>query len=143
LLATHDGHILVNDRFKRFCEDRRYRDIDFVPVVANRTAYDLRPRRILALDWKRSKPLGSRARCRRCRQPREVLINSQAGVHFRNAARPLPDGIWRSDVLFGGGSEKAPLFVVGVETARAMAKAGFRAPTFFSLPDFRLCRRLD
>ncbi len=56
MLATYDGHFLVHRRFRQFCFDRGYRDVEFVPADKKGKYFDFKPQRILEVDVERSIP---------------------------------------------------------------------------------------
>ena len=103
---TYDWASVVSQRFKTFCEESNYTGLRFVPLPKAKGFFHFLVDNILELDFKRI-GLKREHLCGQCGQYREVF---GLKTHYVvNLERPLPDGIWRSDVLIGSGNMKAPV----------------------------------
>ena len=127
---TYDGHLLVSDRFRRFCLDSGYGDVVFEAATAKGDYFDLRPTRVLNVDVIRSKCRFTAA-CTSCGQ--FVGIHSGVGTIFKDVATPLVDGFYRTDIYWAHAWNKAPEFIVAPETRRKIKAAGFRGLVYFAI----------
>ena len=127
-----DGHIIVSERFRDFCRDSRYDDIEFPCVDEKRRLYELRPTRVLQVDIERSEPLLS-SFCTKCGNF-ECYMRGR-GIFLYDLTKPLRDGVYRTDLVVGCCLGKSYDIIVAPETRARMAAQGFRNLRFSALPD--------
>ncbi len=137
------GHVVVSERFRDFCVQNRY-ELAFYEVGKRRKRYELRAKRILRVDVERSQPYLAEF-CTRCGNF-ECYLRGK-GLFFENVNEPLPDGFYRTDLIWGCRAGKHPLIVVGVETKRKLVAAGLTGLDFRSVPfideDFEARKELN
>jgi hypothetical protein len=125
--TTHDGCALVSARVKAFFEERGVPGAAFLPLPSSPRHYRLSSRRVLPVDLGRQRTCFGDY-CARCSRHRVV-----AGSHLvvlMGVTRPLPAGLYRTDVEFGEGDGKAPCFILAPETYRLAAVERWRGAVF-------------
>lgn len=126
-----DGHLIVTDRFRAFCVDSGYRDVEFPCIDRPRSLFELRPTRIVDVDVELSEPiLGSF--CLRCGNF-DCYLEGR-GMFLRDVTRPLEDGFYRTDLVFGCSIGKHPIIVVAPMTRWKIEAEGFRRLSFIPIP---------
>jgi hypothetical protein len=130
-LYTYDGHFLVSDRFRRFCLDNGYTDVEFEVATKKGDLYDLRPTRILEVDIARTKPRLD-GFCVRCGQFKGIHTAIADHRIHKGVDSPLPDGIYRSDLVWGAGG-KSPTVLVAPVTRDKIKAAGFKGLVYFAI----------
>lgn len=125
------GHVVVSERFRNFCVRNRYADLAFHDVGKRRKRYELRAKRILRVDVERSHPYLAEF-CTRCGNF-ECYLRGK-GLFLENVNEPLPDGFYRTDLIWGCRAGKHPLILVGIETKRKLVAAGLTGLDFRSVP---------
>jgi hypothetical protein len=126
---THDGHVLVSEKFRKFCIANRYDDILFEPATPDGRMFDFRPTRVLTVDRKLARPrIGKR--CRRCSHPESAHIG--VGLIFRGVTTAIADGFYRSDIAWGAGG-KSPTVLVAPVTRDKIKAAGFKGLVYFAI----------
>jgi hypothetical protein len=128
-----DGHIIVSERFRNFCRDSGYDDIEFPRVDEKRRLYEMRPTRVLQVDIERSEPLLSDF-CTKCGNF-ECYMRGR-GIYLHDVTRPLRDGVYRTDLIKGCRMGKSYDIIVAPETRTRMMAQGFQKLRFRALPDF-------
>jgi hypothetical protein len=127
------GHLIVSDAFRSFCLASGYDDVEFPRVRTGRQIlFELRPTRVLDVDFERSEPL-LREFCLRCGNFACYLTGR--GLYFHDVAEPLEDGFYRTNLIFGCASAKYPIVVVGHDTMRRIAGAKFKGVAFTPVPN--------
>lgn len=126
-----EGHIIADVRFREFCIDEGYDDLEFLPINGGKALFELRPTRILNVDLVRSEPILGEI-CIRCGNFAMCLLGR--GLFLRDVTKPLEDGFYRTDLVYGNRSGKAPIVCVGMETARKITAAGFKRIYFRPFP---------
>ena len=114
--------MIVSDRFKQFIEKDRYAEVEFSPFEL-KGYYSLDCTNILAFD------AGKRETrfinyCDKCGTFDEVI--GATPIFLKNITEPLADGFYRTDLEFGTGSSKHPVFIIGNETYKKIKKEKFR-----------------
>lgn len=127
--STYDGQVICSERFKAFCETRKYQ-VEFFPIKARVTIYHFRPAAILRFDTERRNTVFSK-RCPRCGTYDEVI--GSIPVFLRDVVEPIESGIFRTDLEFGSGAQKGPKIIVGIETRNAMVTRKFRGCTLVAI----------
>jgi hypothetical protein len=121
LFVTYDGQTICSEGFRDFCMRAGYRDLRFLPFERDREHFHFLPDGVVRFDdeRRRTRFLGP---CDECGNFREVIGATPAFLRIRE---PLPDGIFRSDLLFGQYDRKHPLFLFGCRTIDRLKEAGF------------------
>jgi len=117
--------------FAIFCVQHRYEDLAFYEVGKRRTRYELRAKRVLHVDVERSQPYLTEF-CTRCGNFECYL--REKGLFLESVDEPLPDGFYRTDLIWGCRAGKHPLIIVGAETKRKLVAAGLTGLDFRSVP---------
>ena len=127
-----DGHLIVSERLRDWCLVSGYGDVQLPCVNERRRLYEIRPTRVLQLDVERSEPLLGDF-CIKCGNFESYLFGR--GTFFYDITRPLRDGIYRSDLIFGCKMGKHYLIIVAPDTREKMLAAKLRGLRFRALPD--------
>ncbi len=125
--STYDNRTIVSERFKRFC---RREGAEFILVNERRRLYFMRLHKVLRLDISHSNTRFG-AVCRACGQHKFIVGTD--GIRLRDVTRPIRRGLYRSDLLFGSGSGKYPMEIVGTETKQRIDEGRFRGVLFLPL----------
>jgi len=126
-----DGHLIVSERLRDWCLASGYNDVRFPCVNERRRLYELRPTRVLQVDIERSEPLLSDF-CIKCGNFDSYLLGR--GTFLYDISKPLPDGIYRTDLVFGCRLGKHYLVIVGPVTREKMLAEKLRGLQFRALP---------
>ncbi len=127
-----DGHLIVSERLRDWCMGSGYGDVQFPCVNERRRLYEMRPTRVLQLDVERSEPLLKRF-CAKCGNFDSYLLGR--GTFLYDITKPLRDGLYRTDVVFGCRMGKHYLIIVAPDTREKMLAAKLRGLQFRALPD--------
>ena len=127
-VATYDGRFLVGPRFRDFCARHGYDEVECVPCGPRGKLLELRVKRVLKIDLVRARPRIAKP-CIRCGQFYTIVLG--AGFFYSEVERPLRDGFWRSDVIWGNGHTKGPVIVIGIETQKRLSEQRFRELRFY------------
>lgn len=125
------GHVIVSQRFRDFCVQHRYENLAFYEVGKRQKRYEFRATRVLRVDVERSQPYLAEF-CTRCGNF-ECYLRGK-GLFLENVDEPLPDGFYRTDLIWGCRAGKHPLIIVGAETKRKLVAAGLTGLDFRSVP---------
>lgn len=126
-----DRHVLVTERFREFCLRNGYDDVEFPCVDKRRPLFELRPTRILDVDVERSEPIICEF-CMRCGNFQCYLYGR--GLYLRDVTKPLPDGFYRTDLIFGCRAGKHPMIIIGPETREKIVAQRFSRLYISALP---------
>jgi hypothetical protein len=126
-----DGHIIVTERFRDFCIQAGYHDVEFLLIDKRRPLFELRPTRILDIDIECSQPL-LRSFCLRCGNF-DCYLEGRATI-LRDTIKPLEDGFYRTDLVFGCSIGKHPKIIVAAATRKKIEAEGFRRLSFTPIP---------
>jgi len=126
-----DGHLVVSERFRDFCIESGYRDVEFPCIDKRRSLFELRPTRIVDVDVERSEPIMLGV-CLRCGNF-DCYLEGRA-MFLRVADEPLDDGFYRTDLIFGCSVGKHPKIVVAPSTREKIVKKGFSRLFFIPIP---------
>jgi len=131
LSSTYDNFVIVDGKFKKFCEQEGYPGLQFVELNGSQKYYWFKLENVIAFD-----PVGRETRFigynEKCNGYEEVIGATPAYLKERTL---LPDGFFRTDLCFGSYATKGPLYVVGVETKRKIEAAGFKNIDFEKVLD--------
>ena len=126
-----DGHIIVSARLRDWCLKSGYTDVEYPCVNERRGLYELRPTRVLQVDLERSEPLLA-SFCMKCGNFDSYLLGR--GIFFYDISKPLRDGIYRTDLIYGCRMAKNFWTIVAPETRDKMRAAKLRDLKFWALP---------
>ncbi len=126
LLCTYDGAEIVTQNFKAFCLENSYQGVNFLEFRNDPDHFHLQTERIVPFDAKRR---GTRfiSYCPFCENYESII---GANPDYLKVQRPLQDGIYRTDLLFGPKNAKSPLLLVGCETKAKMESANLKGLLF-------------
>jgi len=128
---------VVSESFRDFCVSHGYMDVEFLPVDTKWPMFEIRPTRVLRVDWDASQPRFTRL-CPRCGQFECILFGE--GLFLKGVDKPLEEGIYRTDLIWGCHSNKSPEIIVAEQTMRKIKRAGFKGVYFWPVPYIRLLR---
>ena len=126
-----EGHILVTERFREFCLRNGYDDVEFPCVDRRRPLFELRPTRVVEVDIERSEPIFCEF-CTRCGNFECYMYGR--GLFLRYVIGPLPDGFYRTDLIFGCRAGKHPIVIVAPETRDKIVAERFSRLYITALP---------
>ncbi len=124
--ATYDGQTIVSRAFKDFCECSNYRGIKFGVFDNDSHHFHFIVTREIKFDANRRKTRFENL-CPQCGNYESVVGAKPA---YLLIAKPLHDGFYRSDLLFGDGNEKHPLTLIGIETKAKLEAANLNGLEF-------------
>ena len=124
--TTYDNTKIVSERFVEFCKKNKYRNIEFKNVYEKPTLYYIIVENVLNIDQDRAM-LRYGAKCAACGNY-EYVVGARLESLRQNTE--IDDGIFRSDLIFGSGSEKHPILIVGKTTRDKMMAAGIKGAEF-------------
>jgi hypothetical protein len=117
--TTYDGHYIVSERFRQFCRRQKYTGLEFGQFKNDPNHFDLQVEPVIPFDAKRRETRFIKL-CQVCGNYESVV---GAYPSYLKCSDPLPDGFYRSDLLFASGDEKHPVFYVGAETKEKLKRA--------------------
>jgi hypothetical protein len=121
--STLDLRLLFSTRFVQFCQDVLHSEDNFQLVRSqSRDYFYMMPSRVLEFDVQRRKSRFDKP-CEKCGGYDSIV---GARPVFLKIDKPLGPGFYRSDIPFGSGKSKAPLYFVGAEWAELLATQKFR-----------------
>ena len=127
ILYTYDGFSIVTEKFKTFCEERQYPNLEFTPLEA-KGFYFFMPQDVYLLD-----PIRRGIRFinkRDCCGNYDDVIGATPGYTAPDFKIDSNDFIRSTQYYFGSGSNKAPFIVIGIETEKAMKKYGIKGLSY-------------
>ena len=125
---TDDLRNLYSERFYLFCKDVLKADVKFKQIKTRNMVlyYMIPPKKILEFDIVRRETKFEK-KCKMCGGYESV---AGAFPPFLKINKPLGHGFFRTDVIFGSGREKGPLFIIGNEWKKLLAAQKFRGIDF-------------
>lgn len=129
--ASADGRIILSERAQKYCRQIGAAEQDFRLLDPKRRLFELWPRQILKVDVKRSEPRFVEF-CTRCGNFGGYMF--YRGLFFDDVPEPLREGFYRTDLMFGQGMGKCPIFVVAPQTMEKLKVARFRRLKFQPVP---------
>jgi hypothetical protein len=123
---TYDGHTVVSERFKEFCDKNGYKGLEFIKIP-NNNFYSFFVRNILPFDTDK-RELKYENYCDSCRKYESVT--PALPLIIKDLKEPLLNGFYATDVHFGSGNEKSPLMVIGIHTYNKMNEKKFKGIHF-------------
>lgn len=134
LAATYDGQTIASLAFRNWCMEQGYVGLEFREFPRDPYHFHLIANNIVPFDGEIS---GSTFinYCSECGNYEAV----GGGLDIVKVSTPLPDGFYRTDLLFACGREKHPLLIVGPETKAKLRAAKIEGldfhPVYASPPD--------
>jgi len=120
--TTYDNFTIVSKQFKEFCEDRRYKGLEFVVLPSSPGFYWLKIHNIIELDPE-DKGIRFINYNEKCKGYEEII---GATPVYLKKKEIISDGFFRSDLCFGSFQNKSPIKIIGIETMEKIKKAGFK-----------------
>ena len=116
LSFTYDSALIVSQKFRDFCLRNNYQGLKFYQLNKQKELYLMKIENIIEFDSKR------RNTSFEDYQKTCGIYNSVAGATpiCLKSDEELKDGIFRTDLEFGGGYELSPLIVIGKTTYNKM-----------------------
>ena len=126
-LITYDGIRIVSQKFKNFCDERKYEGLTFLQFPKSPNYYYFRPNIIYPIDYQRTQPTYINKRnC--CGQYDEVLM--RINYKKKDFTPPSDDFIYRSYDMYGSKHGKSALIIIGLTTYKEMKKAKLKGLCF-------------
>lgn len=123
-MNTYDGFYIVSEKFKSFCEERKYPNLTFILLEKSKGFYYFEAQDIYELDYVRRKVRFIMKRD--CCGNYDEIIGATPGYKRESFNMPTNDFICRSEYFFGSHWKKNPLIIIGLETAKAMKEYGLK-----------------
>ncbi len=131
MFCTYDGFTIVTEKFKQFCEERKYPHLIFTPFVKSPGYYFFLPQDIYQLDYERRHvKFIDRRDCCGCY---DEVIGATPGYKARSFSMPTNDFICRAEYLFASYGGKGPVLIAGLDTAVEMKKYGLKGIYFHDI----------
>lgn len=127
LYCTYDGYFIVSKKFKKFCEERNYPNLEFIFLPAMGKFYMLIVKDIYELDEKRGRTRFEKY-CEECGGFSEIISPSR--FKDPNFTPISDDFIMRTRLRYGEDSHMHYIIVVGKETKKAMREYGLMGGCF-------------
>jgi hypothetical protein len=124
--STYDSYFIVTDRFKEFCLNEGYPGLEFREFDNDKSHFNFIVKRIVKFDAIRRDTTFEKL-CSACKHY-ESVVGATASYLLRS--KPLRDGFYRTDLLFGSGDTKSPVIIVASETKAKLEKAKLKGLTF-------------
>lgn len=124
--ATYDGQLIVSKRFRDFCVDNNYVDMQFLPFENDLFHYHMIVDEVVKFDAVRRETKFTN-KCDTCGNFQSII---GADPTFLLVNKPLADKFYRTDILFASGNDKHPLIIVGIETKAKLKAAGLKGIDF-------------
>jgi hypothetical protein len=124
--CTYDGQRIVSQAFKEYCVKQGYQGLQFVEFPKDPFHFHLIVTNQVIFDAERRKTAFDKL-CPVCGNYESVIGANPA---YLKITEPLPDGFYRTDLLFASGDEKSPLIIVGIETADKLKDAKLKGVDF-------------
>jgi hypothetical protein len=128
VLTTYDGQKIVTKAFKSFCEAQHYPGVEMLGFINDPEHFHLVVHQDVEMDEVASQ-IEKVLPCRVCGHARS-LSRAKKALPYLACHKPLPDGIWRSNLAYGDGDYKFYLIFVGRETRKKMKAAGLKGLLF-------------
>ena len=119
---TYDGHCIVSEKFKRFCDNSGYNNLCFRGFAKTPAFYDFTIRRVVEFDWESRKTRRERY-CDLCKRYESVA--GADPVFLRNDDCCLDDEFYGTDIFFGSGNQKHRLIIIGPGVYEALNDQSF------------------
>lgn len=125
LSVTYDGQVVVSKRFKEFCLQQEYAGLNFIDFLLDKDHFHFFAFNEVKVNIVRGKTRFDKL-CPVCNNYKSVT----QGYEFLQREQPLPDGFYRTNLLFGSGDAKSPAIIIGSETKLKLEAAGMTGLEF-------------
>lgn len=119
--STYDGHTIVSEKFKSFCESQALRGIEFIKLPSHPQHYCLAIHNVLEVDTSKSSGIRFLYYCAKCESYAGVFGIS--GLQFKGIESAIPEGMHRTNLEFAQAHEQHPVIIVSTELAAAIKAA--------------------
>lgn len=124
--TTYDGITIVSLKFKEFCIRNKYNNLTFIDLPRTPDFYHFYINdNIIKYDANRKENL-----CEVCGQYESVIGPI---VKADNITEPLSGGFYQSDLWFGSGNEKSPIFIISPDIKQRLVVDRFKNICFTPL----------
>lgn len=129
--TTFDGFYIVSEKFKQFCENEKYKGLEFIILPQSSTFYWFKIHNVIEFnsEYRKTKFLNYSSEC----DGYESVIGANPACLKLND--PLTDGFFRTDLFFGSYAGKSPLYMVGEVTKQKLKAVGFKEIFFEKILD--------
>lgn len=127
LSATQDGFTIASRTCKSVFEGLRVSGVKFRDLPATNRFFLFEVGPVIEYDCERSGTLHEDF-CQKCQNYQSVT--GMTPIFLKDDMAGILDGIFRTDVEFGGGHEKSPALIVGVELANKLRSAKLKGVYF-------------
>ncbi len=124
---TYDGRLIVSEKFKTFCDEYNVKGIEFFLVNEKPKFYFVSSNRFLNFDVEKRETRFENL-CPYCSNYESVIGATPA--FLKDIDVSIKEGFYRTDIEFGSGSEKSPLFIIGLRTKKLIMKQHFKGIEF-------------
>lgn len=119
----YDVGTIISLKFKEFCVREKYTGIIVKEFERQPNFYQLIVNNVVPLDFERSEP-DLLDFCPMCKNYREAVGSMH--TFLKDVKDELPDGFYRTDLLFGEGNNKNALIIVGPSTTHKLKREGMK-----------------
>lgn len=125
--GTYDGYLIVSKRFKLFCEEKEYNNVQFYNLANEPDFYFLDSEKIIPLNYER-RNVKFIDFCDKCGRYAEVIGATPSFMSQNNTMEE--NSFYRSEYDFGSYNGKSPLIVVSIKMAEDMSEKKFKGLYF-------------
>ena len=126
LLCTYDSYFIASEKFKRFCEENRYKNLKFVRLNGS-NYYSFIPLGVFYTDISRNQFTKLGEWCDYCKTYTTI---TKAIFKRKNFILQKNDFILGTDNYWGSFEFKTPEIIIGTETMRKMKDFGLKGLGF-------------
>lgn len=120
---TYDLYLIVSEKFKLFCETRKYKNLIFHPIEKEPRFFFCESSKIIPLDYQRREVMFI-DKCELCDRYAEVIGATPSFVLSDTIIEEK--SFYRSEFDFGSYEHKSPLVIVSLDVAEELSKQKFR-----------------
>ncbi len=117
--STYDGINVVSIKFKEFCDQNRYDNLVFIPLLKAPGYFQFYIKGNIIEYTAHRKEIF----CECCEQFESVI---GPGINLEKINEPLIDGFYQSDLWFASGNEKSPITILAPDTFRKLKAEKFK-----------------
>jgi hypothetical protein len=122
LIDIYDGHSVISEKFKLFCEINKYKNLEFIQLPLDPMFYLFKVHSIIEFD-----PIkrGTRflGQSKKYNGFKEII--GATPVYIKKDIK-LEDGFYRTDLFFGSSDRKSPVLLAGEETKKKIIEANLK-----------------
>ncbi len=120
--CTYDSYYIVSERFKEFCLNEGYPGLVFREFDKDKAHFNFIVKRTVKFDAIRRGTRFEKS-CHACRNY-ESVVGATPGYFLHS--KPLRDGFYRTDLLFGIGDNKSTVIIVASKQELNLKKRSLR-----------------